>query len=178
MNKGEITQKLIRNHDTFIQLLEDLSEKEFTYKLEGKWSAGQQAEHLVKSIRPLNGALLLPNFALKMIIGKANRPSRTYDELVAKYQSKLHLVSATPPEKYMPDIVKYSGKDKLLKQLKLQVDKLIKRLSSYSEDQLDYLILPHPLIGKITLREMMYFNIYHVEHHQKLISEYLKEYHS
>lgn len=35
-------------------------------------------------------------------------------------------------------------------------------------DELDKYILPHPLLGKLTIREMMYFTIYHVEHHKKL----------
>ena len=36
----------------------------------------------------------------------------------------------------------------------------------FSEDEIDTYILPHPLLGKLTIREMIYFTIYHVEHHQ------------
>ncbi len=43
----------------------------------------------------------------------------------------------------------------------------MKRVDSFSEAQLDALILPHPLLGKLTLREMLYFTIYHVQHHEK-----------
>jgi hypothetical protein len=39
---------------------------------------------------------------------------------------------------------------------------------------LDLLILPHPLLGKLTLREMLYFTLYHVEHHEKQVLENLK----
>ena len=41
------------------------------------------------------------------------------------------------------------------------------RADSFSEKQLDTFILPHPLLGKLTLREMLYFTIYHAEHHKK-----------
>jgi hypothetical protein len=34
--------------------------------------------------------------------------------------------------------------------------------------------LPHPLLGKLTLREMIYFTIYHVQHHHKLVQNQLK----
>jgi len=48
---------------------------------------------------------------------------------------------------------------------------LCKQLLDYSEQDLDELILPHPLLGKLTLREMMYFTMYHVLHHHKSIEE-------
>lgn len=48
------------------------------------------------------------------------------------------------------------------------LDQLIKSIQKYSEQELDQTILPHPLLGKITLREMLYFTIYHVEHHHHL----------
>jgi len=46
-------------------------------------------------------------------------------------------------------------------------------LSGFSEEDLDKLILPHPLLGKLTLREMMYFTIYHVQHHQRIVERNL-----
>ena len=33
--------------------------------------------------------------------------------------------------------------------------------------QLDHYLLPHPLLGKITLREMLFFSAYHIQHHTK-----------
>jgi hypothetical protein len=36
------------------------------------------------------------------------------------------------------------------------------------------LILPHPLLGKITIREMLYFTAYHVQHHENIIKRDLK----
>ena len=40
-------------------------------------------------------------------------------------------------------------------------------LDSLSESDLDTLQAPHPLLGKLTLRELMYFTIYHAQHHQR-----------
>ena len=65
--------------------------------------------------------------------------------------------------------------------IKLQdaVDKQITRLSEkidrFSETELDQFILPHPLLGKLTLREMIYFTIYHVEHHHSQINPALRK---
>ncbi len=56
-----------------------------------------------------------------------------------------------------------------MKKLQGLVQKLCKRMNKYSEEELDKYILPHPLMGKVTLREMLYFTIYHVQHHEKQI---------
>jgi hypothetical protein len=33
------------------------------------------------------------------------------------------------------------------------------------EERLDQYLAPHPLLGKITLRELTFFTIYHSHHH-------------
>ena len=47
---------------------------------------------------------------------------------------------------------------------------------NWKDTQLDQYIVPHPLLGKITLREMGYFTIYHVQHHDAIIRERLEEF--
>lgn len=43
------------------------------------------------------------------------------------------------------------------------------RVDSWTEQDLDTVLLPHPLLGKLTVREMLYFTIYHAQHHQMLV---------
>jgi hypothetical protein len=38
-------------------------------------------------------------------------------------------------------------------------------MDKFSEAQLDEYVLPHPILGKLTIREMLYFTIYHATHH-------------
>jgi hypothetical protein len=38
-------------------------------------------------------------------------------------------------------------------------------VEAWSEADLDRLLLPHPILGKITAREMLFFAIYHGHHH-------------
>ncbi|MBN8578769.1 MAG: DinB family protein [Cytophagales bacterium] len=54
-----------------------------------------------------------------------------------------------------------------------EVTKLASKLNRFSEAELDLYILPHPLLGKLTLREMIYFTCYHVQHHQELVKQNL-----
>ena len=56
-----------------------------------------------------------------------------------------------------------------------QQESLNKKIELFSEQDLDSHILPHPLLGKLTFREMLYFTIYHVQHHQDLMLKYLED---
>jgi hypothetical protein len=56
------------------------------------------------------------------------------------------------------------------------MDKLINAIEKKTTDpHLDHFIAPHPLLGKITLRELCYFTIYHTLHHQAIINERIQE---
>jgi len=40
---------------------------------------------------------------------------------------------------------------------------------NWTDEKLDNYLAPHPLLGKLTLRELIYFTIYHTEHHLAII---------
>jgi len=44
-------------------------------------------------------------------------------------------------------------------------DRLRKALAGWSERNLDRIRFPHPLLGRITARELAFFTIYHGHHH-------------
>ena len=48
-------------------------------------------------------------------------------------------------------------------------------LTNFTEGELDNLVLPHPLLGQLTIREMIYFTIYHVEHHTRNIKRNIEQ---
>jgi hypothetical protein len=166
MNKSEIQQLLKENHVRFLNNVTTLSDTDFLFSSNGKWTAGQQLEHMVKSVRPVVLAFRLPAFLLKVIFGKANRPSKDYNALVEKYKQKL-AAGGKASAPFIPNPVAVADKEKLSKRLSSLIETLVKQVDSYSEEKLDQLILPHPLLGKLTFREMLFFTIYHVEHHEK-----------
>ncbi len=142
----------------------------FTEMPEGKWSVGQHLEHLIRSSQPVYMAIGLPAFVLKLIFGKPNRPGRSFDELVERYQEKLSNGGAASG-RFVPPAVPYSlqqQKIKLFLQLK---DKLQKRVLALSDSKLDNCLLPHPLLGKITVREMLFFTVYHTQHHLQIMQK-------
>lgn len=173
MNKESLAAILRDNHSSCIQYLQSLSDADFLYAPEGKWSAGQQLDHLLKSVKPVNMAMGLPKFIVQWKFGVANRPSKTYEQLVEKYQGKLQQ-GGTAPGAFIPTVVKPENKEILLQQLASLSARLAKKTETHTEEALDKYILPHPLLGKLTFREMLYFTAYHVQHHQSLVKKGLE----
>jgi len=167
-DKPQIIAALHEKVDAFNQYISSLNKEQFEISPNGKWSAGQNLDHLIRAIKPLQLAYRLPKFALAGLFGKTNRPSRTYDELVTKYEGKL-TAGGKASRPFIPPPVRFEKKDELMKNYVEQKQKLVAKIERQSEADLDKYILPHPLLGKITLREMLYFTIHHNEHHLKLL---------
>ena len=52
MEKREMIEALIKNYTDFGKHIHILNEEDFLYAANGKWSAGQQLDHLHKSVNP------------------------------------------------------------------------------------------------------------------------------
>ena len=172
MKKSEIQARLISNHAAFANFIRGLSDVLVNHSMPGKWTPLQQLSHIEKCVAPVKIAFVVPKFFLRIVFGKANRPSRSYDELVAKYKSKLE-AGGKSTTRFLPD----STCDRIMLQnvIERHVKVLIERIDRFSEHELDQFILPHPLLGKLTLREMLYFTIHHVEHHHAQINPSLRK---
>jgi len=166
--KPQIIAALNEKVDAFNSYIERMDKEEFESAPNGKWSAGQNLDHLIRAIKPLQLAYGLPKLALFILFGKTNRPSRAFDELVTKYKTKL-AAGGKASGPFIPSAVSFEKKGELIKKYKEQKQKLIAKIEKQSEKDLDVYILPHPLLGKVTLREMLYFTIHHNEHHLELL---------
>lgn len=173
MNKQEIVQHLKDNHQNFIQLIESLSKEDFEKLVDDKWTPGQQAEHIFKSVNPVVLALKLPKFLLKLFFSTNNRKSKTYDELVSKYNQKL-AIGGKATKRFIPKNIPFEHKEILIGKIKNTVERLCTLTLKLDEKDLDIYVLPHPLLGKLTLREMLFFTIHHVTHHQQSIQNILE----
>jgi hypothetical protein len=166
MNKESIKKELTDKHNSFIDYINSLSENDFIYKNNtAKWSAGQQLQHIYLSVRPVNLAMLIPKFILRFLFGKPYQ-NRTYEELVVTYQKSL-LNGGKAGSQFIPKNVSIGKRKILIDDLARLINSLNEKIEGLSEQDLDKYILPHPLIGKISIREMLYFTIYHVQHHHK-----------
>ncbi len=172
--KEDVVKEITLQHKNFKETISALNQNKFDFSWNEKWTPGQQLEHIRKSVSPVVLAIRLPRFLIKYQFGVTNRPSRSYDALVARYLKALDGATAVAPKQFQPPAVPYSSKQKHMKAYENVVKKLIKVAQKCSEKDLDYYVIPHPLIGKLTLREMLFFCIYHVQHHHKITEEIIE----
>jgi hypothetical protein len=163
-NKESIVIGLNKTTNDFIECIKTYNSHSFEATPDGKWSAGQNLEHLYRAIKPVAMAFGLPVFIPRLLFGKANRPSKTFNGLLEKYNGKL-ATGGRAGARFVPPPVAFVQKEKLATKFEKQKDKLIKKVNRFSEIELDKYILPHPLLGKLTFREMLFFTIFHNEHH-------------
>lgn len=137
-----------------------------------KWSIAQHLKHLIISTKTTTAAYALPKFLIQLVAGKPNRPSRSYEELVKKYRQQLE-DGAKASGRYIPDTVSVStGKQNLIILWQKTTAQYIQALQkNWTNEKLDQYIVKHPVLGKITLRELCYFTIYHTQHHLRGISK-------
>ncbi|WP_335975190.1 DinB family protein [Gaetbulibacter jejuensis] len=172
MDKESIAELLESNHQILIDVLSSQDDEKWQQGPEGKWTSGQQALHLLQSIKPLNDALSLPKFIIKYRFGTANRAVRDYAIVVNRYQERLQEskgIVYSPSKNMKVPLLK--DKNYILNRLQVENKKLQYKTRKLSDKHLDTLILPHPLMGKMPLREIIMWTAYHVEHHTKQLQE-------
>src|SRR5436189_5995092 len=135
-NKEQIIAALNEKVDAFNNYISPLNKEQFQVSPNGKWSAGQNLEHLIRAIKPLQLAYALPKFVLTVLFGKTNRPSRTYNELVIKYKTKL-TGGGKASGPFIPPAVSFEKKGKLIKKYAEQKQKLITKVEKQSEAELN-----------------------------------------
>jgi hypothetical protein len=139
-------------------------------KPDEKWSAAENIQHLIISTNMTTLAYRLPKFIVRLIGGKPNRASRTYEELKDKYYKKL-ADGGRASGRFVPKPIEIKyGKEKLLSNWQSATAGFIRALTNNrAENDLDNYLAKHPLLGRITLRELCYFTIFHTEHHLQAV---------
>ena len=145
------------------------SAREFLAPLGPAWSPADNVRHLLKSARPVALALRLPRLALRLLFGRSRRPSRSYEQLRSDYQAVLAAGGRAggpfTPAELAPPADPAAWRESLMRRRALVLADLIARAERWSEADLDACRLPHPLLGKLTVREMLLFTLYHEVHH-------------
>ena len=143
----------------------------FFRRIGSSWSPAETVRHLNKSTRPVVQALAMPRILLRVLFGKAKRASVTYDALRARYLDKL--AEGGTAGRFSPS--QHSETDLESWRTTIMADfarvhaTLRKSIARWPENLLDRLQLPHPLLGKLTVREMLFFTLYHQRHHMAVV---------
>lgn len=174
--KREIINQINTQYSKFIKYLQDLDEEEFEFRHEEKWSAREQLEHIIMCIKPLVKVYGMQKKVIKENFGSTNLSNKSYQGVMDEYLEKLN-TGGKAPQQYVPGNNKKEERNELIEMLTSLIEELNFNVNTCEETELETLLVPHPLLGKITLKEMLYNAIYHVQHHQAQIVECLKNYH-
>lgn len=174
--KQEILERLDKAAKDFYAFCSTLPDILFFRQPIEKWSVAQNVTHLITSANMTRLAYRVPKFMVRIYAGKPNRPSRSYEELVEKYKVKLQQGGKASGRFVAKPVDAITGKEKLLDSFINSMEILISTINNkWKENQLDQYLAPHPLLGKLTLRELCFFTIYHTEHHLTIIKERLND---
>lgn len=172
MDKVDIADLLERKHIELFAWLEKQPIDNWEKGPESKWTTGQHILHLVNSLQLLNNALSYPRFFLKYKFGVCNREPRNYDAVAKKYQQKL--IENEERARVFNQKLKtptLKERDRLLTRFQIQQKKLQYKTKKISDRNLDTLIIPHPLMGKMTVREIIMWTAHHTEHHLETLQK-------
>jgi hypothetical protein len=140
----------------------------FKKSTNGKWSIAQNIDHLSISNSITALSLDMPKPVLIQLFKTNNRPNWNYDEVVWKYQRSLSEgAKATLP--FQPKLSLVPVRFIVENYWNLSSAHLLKSVEKWKEQDLDTYLIPHPIIGKITVRELLFFTVYHLNHHLKTI---------
>lgn len=167
MTKQALLEAFIRNHREIINYVDRLNDTTFQYHSNDKWTAGQQLQHIFLTLVPFPKVLASKTY-IQEKFGKPDRPAWSYDTVLENYLQ----TSLQAPAVYLPEAMISPGeKEQLISDIQEILAQIVRLLEHYSEEELDTLLLPHPLLGNLSIREMFYLMTYHPIHHLRQIKQ-------
>ncbi|HYH78167.1 MAG TPA: DinB family protein [Longimicrobium sp.] len=134
------------------------------------WSPAEHLRHLNRSVGAVARGFGMPRWLLRVRFGRARRPSRTFAGLRDDYRSRLAAggrasgVYVPPREPTPPGEVEAYRARNLARWAEVN-EGLRRALARWSDADLERITLPHPILGSLTAREMLFFTVYHGRHH-------------
>jgi DinB superfamily len=175
--KAELLAELRRLHEASTVFWEAFRTEEFFTPVGNGWSPAGNVRHLNKSIAPLGRALRLPRVLLWILFGTSTKPSRPYAGVIAEYRAATEQGGGAGS--YAPEPANVLGNDarqrvELMSRRQELTEQFWSAVESWRDADLDRYRLPHPLMGKVTLREMLFFSLYHNYHHARSVATRLQ----
>lgn len=166
-SKNDLIERLSHVQREVTEAVQGMSEAQFTSGTMESWSAANYLKHLILSVKPLAKAMNLPAAQLEKMFGQPDHRSRTFAEVAAGYKAKIDggiRAEDNPP--VTPTVYRFpegitDEKAHLVQGWNDGNNRLIETLKNWQEDDLDIHQLPHPVGGMLTLREMLFFTVYH-----------------
>lgn len=176
-SKNDLIEQLRAIQQSLADSVQKMSSQEFNAGTDVSWSASGYLQHLILSVKPFAKALKLPPDQIEKLFGQPDHPSRSYAEVVKIYKARLgegiraeDFTPVTPITYRFPEGTE-DRQRYLVETWNDSNNRLLEALGQWSEEDLDTHQIPHPAIGLITVREMLFFTVYHNTLHWHDIEE-------
>lgn len=166
-NKEDIVEQLAKIQVGLTNDLERMSDAQFTQGTDESWSAEGYLKHLLLSTKLVTKGMELPADTLQSRFELSGRASRSYAEILDVYKKRLEEgIRAEQFDRIVPVAYRFpegvtDERAYLVESWNNTNQRLIAATQNWSEAELDSLQMPHAAIGTITLREMLFFTIFH-----------------
>ncbi|MBB4635337.1 DinB family protein [Longimicrobium terrae] len=160
---GEVEREVA---DFFSSLRDD----EFVHRVNDAWTPAEHLHHLNIGVSAVAKALGYPKLLPRVLFGRARGPSRTFEAVRDTYRGLLAggggATGAYVPPRDDPAAAQVPAhREALLARWGRVNARLVAAAESWTDAHLDRIRLPHPILGKLTVREMLFFTLYHNTHH-------------
>lgn len=163
-DKASIQQGLREAMSAVTDWVESQPPEHFEKGPEGRWSVGQHLEHLVRSVQPVALGMATPRPILRLFTGAVSRPGMSYTAVLEGYEATLE-AGGKASGRYDPPPIAATRRPRIVARHRALCATLVKRIGRWPEEALDCHGAPHPLMGLLSLREVLFFTIHHHDHH-------------
>jgi hypothetical protein len=171
MTNTEICKRLESGQNDITMFLSGSPDEAFFKGSNDQWSPAHHVAHLTFTHTRVAGGLKaedrLPDY---------KEVPRTYEEIRDTYKIALQRATSGGFLQNNPFAAKPGADKEITTHAFLQASQALREATTeYSEVELDTKGMPHPLLGLLSVREMLLFMIYHDQHHllgiQKLVKD-------
>lgn len=168
---SQTLSRLVTEGTAFLSAMPDLS---FFAPQGPAWSPADHVRHLQMSSAPLVLGLKLPRFILRLRFGSHRGPSRRFVEVRELYLTALAKGASAgkyTPESEPPASSSTDRRHEIMNSWTAVTVELTNAMAEWKDIELDRHQVPHPILGTLTVREMLFFTVYHSAHHLRRVRE-------
>ncbi len=169
LSKFQILNSMDSIVEELVRLSNSVKEEQFFHKND-KWSIAENLEHIRLSFLTSWKKMFWPKFIIRRLNGKPDHDSLPYEMLEESFQKKTE-ETQDPCKQYEPHIDPgTTNKEKMLDQFQGTYNRFMNEFRYYWEDEhIDHYQVSHPVLGKVTIRELLYFNLFHCWEHFRIM---------
>ena len=168
-DRETLLQAIVATERDVATFFESLTPEEWFFRVGSAWTPAEHLDHINIAVSAVARGFGMSRLILRLRFGRARRSSRSYDSLRDDYRGRL-AAGAGASGRFIPTVNRgieenAARPEQLLARWHRVNERLRTALRDWPEQDLDRIQMPHPILGRITAREMAFFTVYHGGHH-------------